>query len=102
MWGLLENMAAQFLFGIGIRPLLTPMRRGIRNRIAPKIAEKLDFLMRGTVEVCKKSRLYSISIYCALTLVIETHLPSVAASPLCIQHGHATLLAMPPFKSIKS
>jgi hypothetical protein len=26
----------------------------------PKIAEKLSFLMRRTVEVCKKSRLYSI------------------------------------------
>ena len=26
----------------------------------PKIAEKLDLLMRGTVEVCKESRLYSI------------------------------------------
>ena len=32
----------------------------IRSRIMPKMAEKLSFLMRRTVEVCKKSRLHSI------------------------------------------
>ena len=32
----------------------------IRSRIMPKIAEKLGFLMRGRVEVCQKSPIYSI------------------------------------------